>query len=148
MLLIKTLLAVLLPVMVSTASAVNYYKVLFDEAEFKCLVKNIYYESRGEPVKGQEAVALVTLNRLKSPRFSNSVCKVVYKHKQFSWTANRKLMMTDKVALAKAKLVAYRVLIGDHSLGNFKATNFHAKYVNPGWGLTKVATIGQHIFYI
>lgn len=121
---------------------------LFDKTEFTCLVKNIYYEARGEPVKGQEAVALVTLNRIKSDQYKEeTICSVVHKPWQFSWTHNKARKVTDKAAWKRAEEVAYRVLTDNHSLGDFSALNFHAKTVNPGWKKKRVATIGNHVFY-
>ena len=132
----------------STPAIANHeIKALFDARELKCLVKNIYYESRGESTKGQEAVALVTLNRVKSKRYPNTVCETVYQRKQFSWTHNKTLKVTDKIAWQKAEEIAYKVLTGNHSLGNFKALYFHAYYVNPNWGKRIIARIGSHIFY-
>lgn len=123
-------------------------KALFDKTEFKCLVKNIYYEARGEPILGQEAVALVTINRAKSTAFKTSnICDTVYAKYQFSWTLNKKLKVTDNDAWKRAEEIAYKVLSGNTSLKNFNATHFHAIYVNPGWGKTKKAKIGKHIFY-
>lgn len=144
----RVLVAALLLVSSSAyASTTNPYTILFDEAQLKCLVKNIYYESRNQPVKGQEAVALVTINRLKRKDFPNTVCEVVYEKKQFSWTSNKKLSVKNKAAWEKAKSIALRVIMGNHSLGNFKAINFHATYVNPDWNMVKVAKIADHIFY-
>lgn len=121
---------------------------LFDQKEFKCLVKNIYYEARGEPVLGQEAVALVTINRARSEKFTTSkICDTVYAKRQFSWTDNKMLKVTDSNAWKRAEEVAYRVLSGNSSLENFNATHFHATYVNPGWGKPRKAKIGRHIFY-
>lgn len=54
------------------------------KSEMFCLSKAIYHESRGEPIDGQIAVAHVILNRTKSERYPNSVCKVIYQKKQFS----------------------------------------------------------------
>ena len=45
--------------------------------ELYCLAKNIYFESRNQPKLGQIAVAQVTMNRVNSPKFPNSVCGVV-----------------------------------------------------------------------
>lgn len=121
---------------------------LFDQKEFKCLVKNIYYEARGEPILGQEAVALVTINRARSDEFKTSkICDTVYAKRQFSWTDNRLLRVTDAKAWKRAEEIAYKVLSGNSSLENFTATHFHAVYVNPGWGKRKKAKIGRHIFY-
>ena len=145
-LLLKFLLTCLL-LNAGNAFAVNTYAVLFDTAEFKCLVKNIYYEARGQSIVGQEAVALVTINRAKHPSYPSSICAAVYQKHQFSWTSNRNLVVTDRAAWKRAENVAYQVLLGTHSLGQFKALNFHATHVNPGWGKPRVAKIGNHIFY-
>ena len=122
-------------------------KALFDTREFTCLVKNIYYEARGEPIRGQKAVALVTLNRVASKHYPDTVCGNVYKKHQFTWTANKNRKVTDKKAWARAEEVAYAVLSGNHGLGSFKATHFHTKQVSPNWGLKRKAVIGNHIFY-
>jgi spore germination cell wall hydrolase CwlJ-like protein len=122
-------------------------KALFDLKEFKCLVKNVYFESRGEPVKGQEAVALVTLNRVKSPHYPDSVCRVVYAKSQFSWTTKVNPKVKDQKAWKTAEDVVYRVLSGNSKLKSFKATHFHATYVSPNWGMKPIAKIGNHIFY-
>lgn len=56
--------------------------------ELQCLADNIYYESKYESDRGKRGVAHVTLNRVASPHFSNSICGVVYEPSQFSWTLN------------------------------------------------------------
>lgn len=122
-------------------------RALFDAREFKCLVKNIYYEARGESTKGQKAVALVTINRAAHKDYPDTICGNVYKKHQFTWTANKNRKVTDKQAWAKAEEVAYMVLSGNHGLGSFKATHFHTKQVSPNWGLKRKAVIGNHIFY-
>lgn len=61
------------------------------ENDMYCMVQNIYHESRGEDTLGQAAVAHVTLNRVKSPAYPDSVCGVVWQKDQFSWTEDRKL---------------------------------------------------------
>ena len=45
--------------------------------DLRCLAENIYHEARGEPLAGQYAVAEVTMNRVRSREFPNSVCAVV-----------------------------------------------------------------------
>jgi hypothetical protein len=56
------------------------------EDDLFCMVHNVYHESRGESVLGQAAVAYVTLNRVRSPAYPDSVCDVVWQKGQFSWT--------------------------------------------------------------
>lgn len=53
--------------------------------EMFCLTQNIYHEARGESLRGQIAVAYVTLNRVESSEFPNTICEVVHQDCQFSW---------------------------------------------------------------
>lgn len=121
-----------------------------------CLALNIYHEARGEPVQGQAAVAQVTLKR--AEQSDKSVCKVVFEPYQFSWTANAKHKgrvkpeyipeKTDQSwqqAKAIAKLASIK-FFPDYTRG---ADHYHATHVRPIWAqsMTRVARIGQHIFY-
>ena len=45
--------------------------------ELYCLATNIYFESRNQPQVGRVAVGQVTMNRMNSPKFPNTVCEVV-----------------------------------------------------------------------
>lgn len=132
-------------------------------AAMLCMALNVYHEARSEPIAGQVAVALVTMNRVRAS--GNSVCEVVYQHKQFSWTNDRFkegtqkldpvwrarfLRPTDKKAWASAVSIAESVMGG--YIRNFlgKHTRFyHAVYVKPVWRKEKsyVTQIGLHIFY-
>ena len=112
--------------------------------EFQCLVKNVYYEARGEQKLGKEAVAIVTLNRVRHPKYPKSICAVVYQKKQFSWTIKppkAKINARDWQDSINAAVVAY------NSRG-FEATHYHNFTVKPKWGLKQVTIIGNHIFYI
>jgi len=119
---------------------------LLDDKVVTCLAKNIYHEARGEPVKGQLAVALVTLNRVNNINYPNSICDVVYAKHQFSWT-NKRLKVSDSAAWAKAKDIAYKAISEYDALKQFKATHFHHIGINPGWNLKRVTKIGNHVFY-
>jgi spore germination cell wall hydrolase CwlJ-like protein len=114
-----------------------------------CLARNIYHEARGESVEGQIAVAQVTINRLRAGKFGSSLCKVVYAHKQFSWTLDKKKKIKDDKAWEISKAVANEVLKGKAHLPNFNALYFHTRQVSPKWrrGKQVVTTIGNHIFY-
>ena len=46
----------------------------------KCLANAIYFEARGEPVRGQIAVAQVVMNRVFSGYYPDDVCGVVYQN--------------------------------------------------------------------
>lgn len=119
----------------------------FTEKEVLCLAKNIYHEARGESYKGQLAVAVVTLNRVNSKKYSNNICDVVYERKQFSWTLLKKRNITDRKAWDIANSVAIDAISKYNELKHFKATHYHHVSINPKWKLTKVAKIGNHIFY-
>jgi N-acetylmuramoyl-L-alanine amidase len=117
--------------------------------DIECLAKNIYHEARGEPFHGQVAVALVTVNRLSSGLFQNTVCNVVYANSQFSWTLDKHKKIRDRKAWASAVEIATAVLSRKIYNPDFTAVYFHAKQVQPKWSKTKtiIARIGNHIFY-
>ena len=124
-----------------------------DYAEAKnCLAMNIYHEACNQSVDGQRAVAFVTMNRLESGIYGETVCDVVYAPKQFSWTWTLSdPSPRDMGAYHMATLIAIDVLkdrIEDNTNG---ADHYHADYVNPYWAtdeyMTKTTTIGNHIFY-
>ncbi|GLH41387.1 hypothetical protein RS3R6_02990 [Pseudomonas atacamensis] len=114
-----------------------------------CLALNIYHEARGEPLEGQIAVAMVTMNRANWD--TTEVCEVVYQRKQFSWT-HRLSDPTpqEPTAWAIAKRVAHRVIEGQHDDITDGATHFHTRAVRPAWrhSLQKTMTIGEHVFYV
>jgi hypothetical protein len=73
------------------------------ESDLFCMVQNVYHEARGEDALGQAAVAHVTLNRVRSPAYPDTVCGVVWQQGQFSWTEDGKSdRMTDLGAIGKA----------------------------------------------
>jgi spore germination cell wall hydrolase CwlJ-like protein len=119
------------------------------DEQFECLARAVYFESRGEPLEGQLAVAEVILNRVASGRFRGTICDVVKQPSQFSFV--RRGVIPDvpresavwrrSVAIAHIALQNLADVTGDDSLF------FHATYVNPGWGRPRIARIGNHIFY-
>lgn len=113
----------------------------------ECLTKNIYHEARNQSLRGQIAVGIVTLNRVKSNLFQSSICKVVYAPYQFSWTRDRHLRVLEKEAWETAKYAAYLALSSNYT---FKALYYHNIEIRPYWAKHKVAlsTIGQHKFYM
>jgi spore germination cell wall hydrolase CwlJ-like protein len=118
--------------------------------ELECLATGIYFESKSEPLAGQLAVGRVIANRAASGgRFPNTYCGVLFQRGQFSFVHGHSLPSVAhsnrqwQTAVAIAKIVDQR--LEDSSVGN--ALFFHARYVSPGWGLKRVASIGNHIFY-
>jgi hypothetical protein len=118
-------------------------------AEQACLATAVYFEAKGEPLKGQLGVAHVILNRTHSGRFPRSVCGVVKQPGQFSFVHGGRLPRIPHAAAAwkTAVAIADIALSGDAPAPAPKALFFHARYVAPGWHLTRVAAIGNHVFY-
>ena len=126
------------------------------DKEWKCLAQAIYFEARGEDLRGQFAVAEVILNRVDSPRYPSTVCDVVYQGSkrrhacQFSFACDGKAeKMVDKDAIATAGRIARLMLDGEARTLTNGATYFHARYVRPSWArkFELTARIGAHVFY-
>lgn len=145
-----------------------------DQQEAFCLAENIYYESKGEDIRGQFAVASVTLNRVESPGFPDSVCDVVQfsaKHRTtkktvcaFSWycennkkgkpipvknkdgTVNQRVVDQFQVA----SLVAITALSKHLTDNTHGATHFHNPFTSwPSWrhSMKRTMRVGNHDFY-
>ena len=125
-------------------------KVKYTKNDVECLTKNIYYEAGVESKTGKYAVANITLNRLKTGYWGNSICKVVYAKKQFSWTLAKKLPRPDSKVWAESEDVARKVLAGHRVRGLTKSLYYHAIYIkDPKWVDQKheAGQIGNHVFY-
>ena len=128
-----------------------------DRDQLRCLALNIYHEARGEPDAGKIAVAHVVMNRVKSRRFPNSICKVVMQggekrrfRCQFSWRCDGQPdAPKDRRAWRKSKRVAQKVFTGHIEDRTSGALWYHAESVRPYWRLAfnQGPKIGQHIFY-
>jgi N-acetylmuramoyl-L-alanine amidase len=122
------------------------------DADRECLSLNVYFESKGEGLLGQAAVAWVTLNRVTHSEFPNDICGTVWASKAFSWTNDGKSdVPTDADAWATAQQVVDQVL-QEYGLARDPvdgATYFHATYVTPNWAKSfeRVVRIDGHIFY-
>ena len=126
------------------------------DAAHRCLSQAIYFESRGEPLSGQVAVAEVVLNRVDDRRYPSNVCGVTNQGAgsgracQFSYACDgRSEVMNSSVARHRAETLAALMLEGAQRNITSGATHFHATYVRPGWArkFTKTTKIGAHIFY-
>jgi N-acetylmuramoyl-L-alanine amidase len=127
--------------------------------ELHCLAENIYYEARGEPLDGQYAVAEVTLNRVRSPRYADTICEVVYDTRwdplrrrrvgHFSWTELQELNAPWGPAWEQAMSVAMAVYNESYMPLVPEALHYHATSVHPYWArnMQSVAQIGNHVFY-
>ena len=117
--------------------------------ELECLAGAIYFESKSEPLKGQLAVGQVIANRSKSGRFPASYCGVVFQRSQFSFVRGRALPPIPRSSIQWKTAVAIAQIVDQalHVSTVPKALFFHARRVSPGWRLTRVGTIGNHVFY-
>ncbi|RSX10080.1 cell wall hydrolase [Sphingomonas koreensis] len=133
----------------SLAAAVAAQPLAIDDDELNCLAIGIYYESKGEPLEGQLAVAEVILNRTESGRFPSSVCGVLKQRGQFSFVRGGQLPQPPEGARAwKTALAVAKVARGD--MWDSKVSSalyFHARHVSPGWRRARVGSAGNHIFY-
>ncbi|MEO6113812.1 MAG: cell wall hydrolase [Sphingomicrobium sp.] len=117
--------------------------------ELECLAGAIYFESKSESLQGQLAVGHVIANRAKSGRFPSSYCGVVFQRSQFSFVRGRSMPAIPRTNLQWKNAVAIALIVDQklHDSPIGKALFFHARRVSPGWRLTRVATLGNHIFY-
>jgi spore germination cell wall hydrolase CwlJ-like protein len=123
----------------------------------KCLANAIYFEARGEPVRGQIAVAQVVMNRVFSGYYPDSVCGVVYQNAhrrracQFAFACDGiRDVVNEPEALERAKRIAKETLDGKLWLPEVgKATHYHAYWVRPSWvrEMRKLHRLGVHTFY-
>lgn len=123
-------------------------------AEWECLAKAIYFEARGESIKGQFAVAEVILNRRDSPLYPKTICGVVNQGGaggcQFSFTCDgRSDTVRDREAFRTAGKIAGLMIGGAPRALTDGATHFHTLNVTPRWSrnMPRTAEIGQHMFY-
>ena len=117
----------------------------------KCLATAVYFESMGEPLEGQLAVAQVVINRARSGRYPGNWCGVVKQKAQFSFVRSGRFPRIDPAcqAWAKAQAIARIAALNLTSTLSSDVLWYHADYVAPGWGrrLVKAEKIGAHIFY-
>jgi spore germination cell wall hydrolase CwlJ-like protein len=134
---------------------------LFDEKSRakseKCLAEAIYFEARGEAVRGQIAVAQVVMNRTFSGFYPNTVCGVVYQNKrrhlacQFTFACdNNPDVVREPDMWDRARKIAKAMLDGQLWLPEVaKSTHYHAYWVHPSWvsEMKKMYKFGVHTFY-
>jgi spore germination cell wall hydrolase CwlJ-like protein len=127
--------------------------------QVECLAQNIYFESGHESEEGQIAVGMVTMNRVKSGIFPDTICGVVKQKTQstcqFSWFCEGKFdvkslthfnhSLYNSVRELAVYVYANHDKIEDPSKG---ALFYHADYVHPHWkNVTYLTQIGRHKFY-
>jgi spore germination cell wall hydrolase CwlJ-like protein len=134
---------------------------LFDEKSRakseKCLTEAIYFEARGEAVRGQIAVAQVVMNRTFSGFYPNTVCGVVYQNKhrhlacQFTFACDNVAdVVREPDMWDRARKISKAMLDGQLWLPEVgKSTHYHAYWVHPSWvsEMKKMYKFGVHTFY-
>ena len=131
--------------------------VVFKTDQIDCMVKNIWFEARGESIEGWKAVFDVTINRVLDNRWPNTVCKVVYQgyndgsnlNPQFSWTPNEPKDLGYKNTDLFKKIennVKLWALAGNIELdANHYATTVTKRiWMN---SMVNLGNIGSHTFY-
>jgi spore germination cell wall hydrolase CwlJ-like protein len=119
------------------------------DEQAQCLASAIYWESKGEPLAGQLAVAEVIINRAASGRFAPTLCGVITQRSQFSFVRGGRIPAPPRTAAAWRTAVAVAHIALDDKADSPVSTAlfFHANYVSPGWRLRRLASVGNHIFY-
>jgi len=121
-----------------------------------CLSEALYFEARGETVKGQFAVAEVIMNRVASARYPDTVCGVINQGTgrkfacQFTYTCDgRAEVITEKAVYARLQKIAKLSMSDLPKTLTKGATHYHTKAVRPKWSrvFPRTATIGVHHFY-
>lgn len=123
----------------------------------KCLAEAVYFEARGEAVRGQIAVAQVVLNRAFSGKYPETVCGVVYQNKnrhyacQFTFACDNVAdVVREPDMWDRAKKIAKAMLDGKLWLPEVdRSTHYHAYWVRPSWvsEMKKMYKFGVHTFY-
>ncbi len=125
-------------------------------AEWQCLSEALYFEARGESIKGQFAVAEVIMNRVDSSGFPNTICGVIRQGTgrkyqcQFTYTCDgHKEVIAEPHAFERVGKIAKVMVKGATRPLTKGATHYHTRAVSPRWSrvFARTATIGVHHFY-
>lgn len=110
------------------------------------LARLINGEARGEPYEGQVAVGAVILNRVKSPKFPNTIASVIYQNGQFTCVRDGQFNVPIDENSTVYKAAA-------EAMNGADPTNGALYFYNPAktkskwlFSLKTTATIGKHVF--
>ena len=156
---------IMTPSLTKTIDGKTTVETLVNSEELECMSKNIYFEAAMESTAGKLAVAQVTMNRVRSHHYPNTVCKVITQGKhyssgfpvkdrcQFSWYCDGKLddpPTTGSMWRASQEIAKYVLTTPDLKDITDGATHYHADYISsPRWASPRRRTveIDTHIFY-
>jgi N-acetylmuramoyl-L-alanine amidase len=119
------------------------------DEETRCLAGAVYFESKGETLNGQLAVAKVVIARRDSGRFASSLCGVVYQPSQFSFVRGGRMPAIPTASQDWKEAVAIAQIAMKDSWDSpvEGALFFHARHVSPGWRMQRLAAVDNHVFY-
>ena len=134
--------------------------IVADNNDYRCLLRAVWHESRGEEFKGKLWTAKTILNRTRSERFPQSICKVVYQKYQFSFAHQlpmnkqnvRPKTELEKQTFRQVELASFISIWADRLGVDFTNNSkyYHTIIVRPKWNyrkLEKVQIVGNHVFY-
>jgi spore germination cell wall hydrolase CwlJ-like protein len=134
--------------------------IVANNNEYRCLVRNLYHEARGEDLIGQSYAVKTVLNRVRDSKHPHSICKVIYQKNQFSWTTqipkNKQKVpqetTTEKELLKKLEVLSTAVIFLDRLGVDFTQGSqyYHHIKIKPKWDyikLEKTKVVGNHQFY-
>ena len=156
--------------LIEIADTVISKSLVVNDKEVMCMAKNIFYEAAVESTAGKLAVAHVTLNRVDSQYFPNTVCEVVYDGLHYTHSTGKKMPVRDRCQFSwycdgkgddpregsrlweDSQELAKYVLLRQEELPDITdgALHYHASYIAaPRWTARKKITtkIDTHIFY-
>jgi N-acetylmuramoyl-L-alanine amidase len=149
----------LLTLLISVLLILTPYTATAIDSDHEWLAYNMYHEARGESVWGKLAVALVTINRVESKRFPNSIPSVVSQKHQFSWywdgksdTPTETEIYNQCVTLAKASIYIWKSRVFENFIRQTKLNDvkwYHNDSASPTWvvNLDFVGDLENHKFY-
>lgn len=122
-------------------------------SELYCLSHAVYHEARGEPVEGQMAVAHSVLNRVEASRWPDTICEVVYQHKQYSHLTASTSVESDRIEWGEVVEVAAHAMVGYTDDPTNGADHFYAHkgdygIPEPWWAppMEYAGEFGNHLF--
>lgn len=142
-----------------------------DLDSIECMALNIYHESRNQTLAGRLAVGYVTMNRVNSNKYPDTICGVVKQAKmnrwylerhnkkvpsrnkcQFSWYCDgKKDDYSDTKTFNEIYALSEQLYKSYDEARDFTdgAVMYHASYVRPYWAKAydKTSRIESHIFY-
>ena len=134
--------------------------IVANNNEYRCLLRAVWHESRGEEFKGKLWTAKTILNRTRSERFPQSICKVVYQKYQFSFTHQipmnkqyvRPKTELEKQTFRQVELASFISIWADRLGIDFTNNSkyYHTLKIKPRWDynkLKKTDIVGNHVFY-